>query len=156
MAMAAAGQVYSQGDESNNMWCLVVVPSFIFLPTQEVTRAAGGAHSQAPSGGRPCLPWPLNRLPQSVPAAYRSHKRHLVALSPPLPLAHTRGSQPPIACTRSTRSPVAQASGFSPPVACTRGAPSSGSPSAHAQGDSYGDPPLLLLASPTIGALLLL
>ena len=54
LAVAAAGRVYSHGGESNNVWCLVAVPSF-FLPTPEVTGAAGGAHPQAPSGGRPRL-----------------------------------------------------------------------------------------------------
>ena len=96
---------------------------FFFFVTPEVTGAAGGAHSQALSGGRPHLPRPLRRLPQSVPAAYRSHNRHHITLSPLLLLAHTRGVQPPIACTRSAQSPIAQASGFSPPIACTRGVP---------------------------------
>ena len=29
---------------------------FSFLATPEVTGVTGGAHSQAPSGGKPCLP----------------------------------------------------------------------------------------------------
>lgn len=64
LAVAAAGRVCSQEGESNNVWCLVPVPSFFlfsfffffFLLTPEVTGTAGGAHSQAPSGGRPYLP----------------------------------------------------------------------------------------------------
>ena len=56
LAVAAAGRVYSHGGESNNVWCLVAVPSFFFFPTAEVAEAAGGAHSHAPSDGRPCLP----------------------------------------------------------------------------------------------------
>ena len=51
--MAAAGQVCSQGSESNNGWCLVAVPS-LFLQTSEVPGAVGGACSQTPSGGEPC------------------------------------------------------------------------------------------------------
>ena len=31
LAVAAAGLVYSQGNESNNIWCLVAVPSFFFF-----------------------------------------------------------------------------------------------------------------------------
>ena len=60
-----------------------------------------------------------------VPTACRSHKRHHVVLSPPLPLAHTRGTRPPIACTRSLWFPVAGATGILPPIACSRGAPPS-------------------------------
>ena len=63
---------------------------------------------------------PLGRLLQSAPAAYRSHKRHHVTLSFPLPPAHTRGAWQPTAFTRSAQSPIAQADGFSPPVAFTR------------------------------------
>ena len=58
-----------------------------------------------------------------------------------LPLAHTRGAQPPIACTRGTQSPAAQASGLLPPIACARGAPPSGSPHVLRERDSYGGPP---------------
>ena len=56
LAVAAAGRLCSQRSENNNMWCLVAVSSFSFLPTPEVTGAAGGSHSQAPSGDRPHLP----------------------------------------------------------------------------------------------------
>ena len=56
LAVAAAGQVCSQGSKSNSVWCLVAVPLFSFSPTPEVTGITGGAHSQAPSGGKPCLP----------------------------------------------------------------------------------------------------
>ena len=48
LAAAAAGCVSSQGSDSNNMWCLVVVPS-------EVTGATTGTFSRTPGcGGRPC------------------------------------------------------------------------------------------------------
>ena len=67
MVVAAAGQVHSQGSESNSGWFLVSVPSS--LPTSEVTWATGGAPSQTPSGGGPhpslvfemtdCCGWPL-------------------------------------------------------------------------------------------------
>ena len=57
LAVAAAGQVCSQGSENNSIWCLVAVPSFFpFLSTPEVTGVAGGAHSQAPSSGKLRLP----------------------------------------------------------------------------------------------------
>ena len=52
-AVADAGQVCSQGSESNDMWCLFEV--LFFLLTPEVTGAAGGAYLHAPSDGRPCL-----------------------------------------------------------------------------------------------------
>ena len=42
LAVAAAGWVCSQGGKSNNLWCVVTVPSF-FLLTFEVTGATGGA-----------------------------------------------------------------------------------------------------------------
>ena len=57
--------------------------------------------------------WPPRQLPQLVPATCRSHKRHHIALSPPLPLAHAGGAQPR----------VAQASGSLLPKACARGVP---------------------------------
>ena len=41
LAVAAAGWVCSQGDESSKEWCLVTVPSF--LSAHEVTGASGGA-----------------------------------------------------------------------------------------------------------------
>ena len=47
----------SHGSESNSVWCFVAVPSFFsFLPNPEMTRVVGGAHSQAPSGGKPHFP----------------------------------------------------------------------------------------------------
>ena len=46
------GGCIPRGGESNNVWCLVAVPSF-FLPTFEVTGAASGAYSQALSDGSP-------------------------------------------------------------------------------------------------------
>ena len=52
-AVADAGQVCSQGSESNDMWCLFEV--LFFLLTPEVTGAAGGAYLHAPSDGKPCL-----------------------------------------------------------------------------------------------------
>ena len=54
LAVAAAEWVCSQGSESKNGWCSVVIPSF--LSTSEVTGASGGACSQTPSGGRPHCP----------------------------------------------------------------------------------------------------
>ena len=57
LALAAVGRVHSQGSEMNSLWCLVAAPSFIsFLPTPEVTGITGGAHSQAPCGGKTRLP----------------------------------------------------------------------------------------------------
>ena len=80
-----------------------------------------------PSYGRPFFLWPLRQPPWSIPATCRSRKRYRVVLSPPLPLAHTRGAQPPIAHTRSTQSHVASASGFLLPIAFTwRAVPSEG------------------------------
>ena len=43
--------MHSQGSESKNGWCLVVVPSSALTP--EVARSASGVCSWAPSGGRP-------------------------------------------------------------------------------------------------------
>ena len=53
LAVAAAGQVCSQGSENNNGWCLVVIPSFLLI--YEVTGATVGACSQTLSGGIPFL-----------------------------------------------------------------------------------------------------
>ena len=78
--------------------------SFSFLPTPEVNGVEGGAHSQAPSGDKPHLPWPLRRLPGSAPATCRLCKRHHFALSPLIPLAHARGAWPLVACTTSAQS----------------------------------------------------
>ena len=50
------GGCVPQGSGSNSVWCLVSVPSFSFLPTPEVTGVSDGAHSQTPSGSKPCLP----------------------------------------------------------------------------------------------------
>ena len=126
---------------------------FCFFPTPEVTGTTGGAHSKAPSGGRPRLPLVSERTTTVCPATCRSCKRHHVALSPLMPLAHTRGAWPLVACTRSTQFPVNRAKGFLPPVACTRSAPPSESPQAcarlHAR-SFYGSPPLLLLPFPAM------
>ena len=121
--MAATGCVSSQGSESNKRWCSVAEPSS--LPTSEVTGAAGGACSQTPVGGRPHPPCCLRRLLCFVPTSCRSCKRHCVVLSPPLPLAHTGGTQPPVACTEGSLLPRARAGGTLPPIACARGAPPS-------------------------------
>ena len=94
--------------------------------------------------------WLPRQLPWSIPATCRSWKRHHITLSPLLPLAHTRGAQPPTAYTRSAHSPIAQTSGFSPPIACIRVTAPSESPLARMQGDSYGGPPLYLSPSPTM------
>ena len=96
LAVATAGRVCSQGNVINNVWWSVAVTLIFADPWGD------WGHSEAPSGGRPC-------------------KRHHVALSPLLPSAHTRNSQPPLAYTRSTQSSIAQESVSSPPVACTRG-----------------------------------
>ena len=59
LAVAAAGWVCSLRSESNSVWCFVAMPSFFsFLATPEVSMEEpdGGAHSQAPSGGKPHLP----------------------------------------------------------------------------------------------------
>ena len=83
LAVAAAEQVCSQGSESNSLWRLVAVPSFfLFLPIPEVTGVAGGAHSQAPIGGKPRLPLASEMTTMSVPATCRLCQRHHVTLSP--------------------------------------------------------------------------
>ena len=133
LAVEAAGWVCSQGSESKQHMVLSC-SALLFLVTPEVTGATGGTHSQVPSGGKPHLPLASSRqLPRSVPAAYRSCKRHHIVLSPPLSLTHTRGAQIPAAYIRSARSPIAQASGFSPPMACARGAPPSESLHVHGE-----------------------
>ena len=53
LAVETSGEVCSQGSESNRGWCSD--GALLFLPTSEVTGAAGEAHSQASSGGRPHL-----------------------------------------------------------------------------------------------------
>ena len=126
LAVAATGQVCSQESESNNRWCSVAGPSFV--PTSEVTEFTGGACSQTSSGAGHALLWFLRCLLWCNPADYRSHKRLHVVLSPPLPLALTRGAQPPRAHTRGTQSPVARAR----------------------ERDSYCGPPLLLSLSPAV------
>ena len=120
-SVAAAGQVCSQGSESNNVWYLFAVP-YVFWLTLKVTGATGGAHSQAPSGGRSHLPL-ASQITTMVLVldTCRSHKRHHVSLRPSLPLAHTRGAQPSIVHTRNAQATIAQATAFSPPIACTRG-----------------------------------
>ena len=50
--------------------------------------------------------WPLRRPLRSVPATCRSCKRQHVALSLLMPLVHTRGAWPLVACKRSTQSPL--------------------------------------------------
>ena len=104
LAVAAAGQVCSQGSESNSVWCLAAVSLFFLFcqplrwlglqvePTQRHPVVA--SHTSL---------WPLRWPLGSVPGTCRSCKRHHVALSP---LAHTRGAWPPVACTRSTQSPL--------------------------------------------------
>ena len=58
LAVAASGWVYSRGVRAIMCDAWLQYSGFVclFLLTPEVTGAAGGAHSQAPSGGRPCLP----------------------------------------------------------------------------------------------------
>ena len=139
LAVAAAGRVCSQGAKSNNVWCLVAVPSF-FLPTPGVIGAAGGAHSQARSGSNHASLWPLIQLLWSVPATCRSRKRHHVAPSPPaalsppkrFPASHSLHKKHPVSCSPSkwiltTHSPYQR---------CP-------SDSLCARGDSYGGLPLL-------------
>ena len=95
--------------------------------------------------------WLPRQPPFSVFASCRSHKRHHIALSPPLPLAHTRSSWPLVSFTRSIHCPITQASCSSPPVAYQSQPPLlSQSPCICAQGDSYGFLLLLLLPSPTM------
>ena len=100
LAVAGAGWVCSQGNESNSVCCLVYnVLFFSFLPTPEVAGVTGEAHSQAPSGGKPRLP--LGSETQSVPATCRSCKRHHIALSPLVLLVHIIGAWPLVAGTKS-------------------------------------------------------
>ena len=102
LAVAAAGWVCSQGSESNSIWCLVAMPSFFsFLETPEVTRVADEAHSQAPSGGKPCLP-----LASEMTAAVCPYHLWIMQEAPrcTYPLmsrAQKRGAWPRMACTRS-------------------------------------------------------
>lgn len=78
--------------------------------------------------------WCLRWLLWFSPAACRSHKSCCIALSPPLPLAHTRSAQPPIACTR--------------------GVLPSENPHLCRKIHFYGSLPLLLLLSPTMATYL--
>ena len=103
--MAPTEQVCSQGSESNNGWCSVAVPSF--LPTYEVLGVTSGVYSQTPSGGRPFLPLVSEITAVALPSTNRSYKSQCIALSPPLPLAHTRGAQPPVAHIRIAQFPIA-------------------------------------------------
>ena len=52
--VATAGRVCSQGSKSNSI-CFLVIVFLIFATPPEVTGVTGGAHSQAPSGGKPHL-----------------------------------------------------------------------------------------------------
>ena len=120
---------------------------FSFLPTPEVTGVAGRAHSQAPCGGKPHLPL------ASETTISGSCKRHHVALSPLLPLAHTRGAWPPVDCTRSTKSsPNKQEAPRHLQPAPEPPCPLRACRQAHVlvQGVSYDGLPLLLLPSPTM------
>ena len=91
LEVAAAGWRCSQGCESNNVWCSVAVPSF-FWQTPEVTGSQVEPTHRPPVVAVHASLWPLKGLLWSAPATCRSCKRHHVALSPPLPLAHTRGT----------------------------------------------------------------
>ena len=51
LTVVVAGQVYSQGSESNNRWCCITM-SFSVVPP-EVLGAASGSCSGIPSGGGP-------------------------------------------------------------------------------------------------------
>ena len=102
LALAVAGWVCSQVSESNSVWCLVAMPSFfLFLATPEVTGVTGGAHSQPPVVASHASLWPLRRLPKSIPATCGLCRRHHVAFSPLMSLAHTVGAWLLVACTRS-------------------------------------------------------
>ena len=99
--------------------------------------------------------WPPRQPSWSVFATCRWCKRHHIALSPLIPLAHTRGAWPLVACTRSTQSPIKeQEVSCHLPIACTRDALPSESLQAQAdaqvQGVSYGGLPLLLSPSPQL------
>ena len=126
---------------------------FSFLPTPEVIGVAGGAHSQASSGGKPCLPLALRQPPQSIPATCRSCKRQHIALSPMIPLAHKSDAWSSVPCTRSTQSPLnKQVASF-----CLKPVPELPrplSPCVHVhtpvQGVSCGSTLLLLLPSSTV------
>ena len=50
------GESVPRGVRATAIWCLFAMPDFFFLPTPEVTGVLVGAHSQAPSGFKPCLP----------------------------------------------------------------------------------------------------
>ena len=83
----------------------------------------------------------LDNLRDLSLATYGSCKKHHIAFSPLMPLAHTRGAWPAVTCTGSTQSPVNQARGFLLPVACIGTAPPSERPQsllhAHAQEVTY-------------------
>ena len=92
---------------------------FSFLPTPLVTGVAGGAHSQASSGGKPCLLLASEMRAAVCPCHYRSYRRHLApcALSPhkrclatsslhkkcPVSAKRARGFLPLAACIRATQ-----------------------------------------------------
>ena len=135
LAVATAGHVHSQGSDSNNGWCLVAVP--FCVPVSEVIGVTGSACSWTPSSDQ-------------QPPQPEDHTRSAVSHLFPLPLAHARGAQPPITCTRGVPSPIAGTSGTLPTVACDRGALLSESPHVCMERYSYGSPPLVLSPSPTM------
>ena len=108
-----------------------------------MTGTTGGDYSQTLSGGRHASIWFLWWLLCFVPVTCRSHKRHHVMLSSPLPLAHTRGAKPPTATQKTTQSPIAQVSGLSPPIVYARSAQPFESSCIHKERDSHGGLPLL-------------
>ena len=107
MAVAVAGRVCSQENESNSNWCSVPVPSSLL--TSNVLSATGGDFSG------PYLWQSMQTLVYEMtsvvcPITCRSCKRCHIMPSPLLPLSHTRG----------TLSPIAHASAASPPIAFTK------------------------------------
>ena len=114
---------------------------FVLFSTPEVTVATGGALHR-PQWWQATPPFSLlDNLRDLSLATYGSCKKHHIAFSPLMPLAHTRGAWPAVTCTGSTQSPVNQARGFLLPVACIGTAPPSERPQsllhAHAQEVTY-------------------
>ena len=116
---AASGLVCSQGVRTAMSGAWLQCP---FLPTSEMT----GANVEPVH--RPLLVW---ATPPSgfwddccgfswVPIVMQESL--CCAYPPPLPLAHTRGTQSPVGYTRSPQCPIAWASGFLTSVASARGA----------------------------------
>ena len=105
---------------------------------------------KSPVGASHASFWPLRRLPWSVPTTCRSYKRQHIALSPLMPLAHTRGAWPPVACTRSAQSFQNEQEAFLPSAPHPQPVPelpcllrAFGHVHAQVQGVCYGGPPLL-------------